>query len=360
MIRSLRRAMLLTGAIAACDDAVTDDEAPATHEGRIVAAVEDEGVLAVIDEVTGRVVRRIDLATEVHGARTAYTIHNVQGAPDGHTVWATAMPASDHGGHGDAPMPEELVGVDLETGAVTRRVPLGEELHVAHVVLDGQRAFVTANEADQVLFVDLARGEVTRRVDLPAGSGPHGARLTPDGRLVVAGMGDGSLQVVDTETGAVTSHDLPGVAVQSAVLPDGSAAFATLFDTRQVARLDLGTGDVRLFDLPADSAGPLQIYPHPDGGSVWVADQGVLLDRPAGDTLYRLDASTGEVLASIPVGQGPHGVVVTPDGASVWVTLLVDGSVQRVDVADGRVAATLPVGEGPNGITCLHEQGAMP
>ncbi len=360
MNRSLRFAALLAAALAACDDAAPDDEA-SPHEGHIVAAVEAEGVLAVIDQVTGRVVRRVDISPVVEGMRIPYAIHNVQGAPDGRTVWATTMPAGAHGGHVSMPLPDELVGVDLETGAVIRRIPLGRALHIAHVVLDGPRAFVTANQADVVLVVDLERGAVRRRVDLARGSGPHGARLTPDGgRLVVAGMGDGSLHVVDTVTGAVTAHDLPGVAVQTAVLPDGSAAFATLFDTRQVARLDLATDAVRLFDLPPDSAGPLQIYPHPDGGSVWVADQGVLLDRPAGRTLFRLDAATGEVLASVPVGEGPHGVVVTPDGASVWVTLLVDGSVQRVDVADGEVAGTVPVGDGPNGITCLHPHGAMP
>jgi YVTN family beta-propeller protein len=342
---------LAIAAAVACDDASTPHKA---GMNRIVAAVEKEGALVVIDEATGDVTHRVDLTA----GSMRYAVHNVQATPDGRTAWATAMPAME-GGHGG--MAEELVGVDLDEGSILRRIELGEDLHVAHVVIAGQRAFVTAYEADQVLFVDLAAGRVERRVALPPGTGPHGARLTPDGaRLVVAGMDDGSIQVVDTATGEVDAHDLPGMAVQTAILPDGSAAFATLYDTRQVARLDLATGELRIFVLPADSAGPVQIYPHPDGGSVWVADQGVLQGRPTGHTLFRLDARTGELLDRVEVGQGPHGVVVPPDGRSVWTTLLVDGAVQRVDVAAHRVSATVPVGEAPNGISCSHEGGAAP
>lgn len=357
-----RRAWVLPLALAACDDGGGSESGP-SETGTIVAAVEEDGVLAVIDKTSETVRARIDLGAELHGQPVRYNVHNVQGAADGHTVWATAMPADgehdpSHGG--PAPV-EELVGVDVAREAIFQRVPLGADLHVAHVVLDGGRAFVTANESDQVLFVDLEAASVTERVDLPAGTGPHGARLTPDGaKLVVAGMGDGSIHVVDTGSRAVRSYDVPGLAVQVAVLPDGSAAFATLYDTLQIARLDLGDGSLRLFDLPADSAGPVQIYPHPDGGSLWVADQGVVLGRPAGDRLYRIDAATGEVIARVTVGEGPHGVVVAPDGDSVWITLLVGGAVQRIAVDDLQVLATVPVGEGPNGITCLHGDGAMP
>ena len=116
----------------------------------------------------------------------------------------------------------------LATLRVRTRIPLGEDLHVAHVVVSDDVAYVTSFEADSVLVVDLAAREVVREVPLAPGTGPHGARLAPDGdALYVAGMGDGSLHVVDTATFEVTTRDLPGRAVQTAVLPDGKRSDTT-------------------------------------------------------------------------------------------------------------------------------------
>ena len=172
--------------------------------------------------------------------------HNVQAAPDGRTVWLTAMPNMEGGAHG-ADMPEELIGVDAAAYEVTSRIELGIGATCrAHVVISGDTGFVTANEADAVVVVDLAAKTVSRTISLPDGTGPR-CSPHPDGRvLVVAGMGDGSLVLVDVASGDVTRHDLPGRAVQTAVLPDGSAAFATVYDTRQVARIDLTTQVVTL------------------------------------------------------------------------------------------------------------------
>jgi DNA-binding beta-propeller fold protein YncE len=227
-------------------------------------SVEDDGTLAVLDGENGKLLRTIDLSQVAHGETNKVAVHNVQAAPDGRTVWLTAMPNAEGGGHG-ADMPEELIGVDTTTYEVTSRIELGTGLHAAHVVISGSTGFVTANETDAVVVVDLAAKSVSRTIALPEGTGPHGARLTPNGQtLVVAGMGDGAIVLVDVASGDVTRHELPGRAVQTAVLPNGSAAFATIYDTRQVARLDLSSHVVTLYDLPSTSVGPVQLYPTPD------------------------------------------------------------------------------------------------
>jgi DNA-binding beta-propeller fold protein YncE len=327
----------------------------------IFAAVEDDGTLAVLDGETGALLRTVDLSDTAHSERVKLDVHNVQVGPDGRTVWLTAMPSEEDGSHTGEPMPEQLVGVDAVTLAVTTRIELGSELHAAHVVISGTTGYVTANEADVVVVVDLAEKKVVSTIALPAGTGPHGARVTADGRtLVVAGMTDGSLQVVDTSTGSVTSYDLPGRAVQTAILPDGSVAFATIYDTRQVARLDLTSKALTLFDMPAGSAGPVQLYPAPDGRSVWVADQGLIDGEPAGNSLVQLDATSGEILRTALVDPGPHGVVMNQAGTRAWTTTLVNGTVQSIDAGSGAVLTTTPVGNRPNGISCSHPGGVMP
>lgn len=328
-------------------------------EDTIFVAVEEDGTLAALDGASGKLVATLDLSQD--GMK--FDVHNVQAAPDRQTVWLTAMPAEE-GGHeahtGGSPS-EQLIGVDVATFAVRDRIELGDGLHAAHVVVSSTTAYVTAYDADAVLVIDLAAKRAVSRIALPAGTGPHGARLTPDGKaLVVAGMKTGALVVIDLPSTRVDSYVLPGRAVQTAVLPGGARAFVSIYDTRQVASIDLVTRAITFIDLPAGAAGPVQIYPSPDASALWVADQGMLEGQPAGDKLYRIDITSATVAASVRVNHAPHGVVVNEEGSKVWTTTLVEGTVQSVDARTGEVLSTSSVGTKPNGISCLHRSGVMP
>ncbi|MSP56423.1 MAG: hypothetical protein EXR69_12590 [Myxococcales bacterium] len=79
----------------------------------------------------------------------------------------------------------------------------------------------------------------------------------------------------------------------------------------------------------------------------------------AGHELFRIDAATGEVTARVVVSEAPHGIVVSPDGATVWTTTLGTGTVDRVDTASLALLGSTPVGPGPNGIS-LSDGGVMP
>lgn len=353
----MKKLVIGLGIVAACQPGKSDDSAGSEDGACIAAAVEEEGAVALLD-AEGSLLGKVDLGTEVDGMAVAADVHNVQTLSDGAHLLATVMPAGDMEMEG---MVEELVIVDVASASVEGRITLGEDLHVAHVVTDDALAWVTAYEADLVLEVDLEAGAVTRSFALPAGTNPHGLRRLPDGSgLVVAGMGDGSMHLVDLDSGEVQSWDLDGRAVQAAALPDGSAAFASIYDTKQVARLDLATYELTVFDLPEDAVGPVQIYPTPDSAGLWVADQGYLEGDSAGEHLYRLDAATGEVTLTANVSPAPHGVVVRANGAEVWTTTLVDGTVDRVDAASGELLSSTAVGDGPNGITCTHDGAATP
>ncbi len=355
MRQVLMSVVALVAAVAACGEGARWTP----PEDAIFAAVEEDGSLAVLDGASGKLVATLDLSQD--GMK--FDVHNVQAAPDRQTVWLTAMPAEEggHDAHAGGALSEQLIGVDVARLAVRDRISLGEGLHAAHVVVASTTAYVTAFDADAVLVVDLAAKRVTSRIALPAATGPHGARLTPDGReLVVAGMKSGSLVVVDVASARVDSYPLPGRAVQAAVLPSGGRAFVSIYDTRQLASIDLGSRAISLIDLPAGAAGPVQIYPSPDSSTLWVADQGMLEGQPAGDKLYGIDVASATVRTTVRVNQAPHGVVVNEDGSKVWTTTLVDGTVQSVDTRTGVVLSMSPVGTKPNGISCLHRAGVMP
>lgn len=348
---------LTLAALAGCTGAPGDDSAPATPYDGAVVALQDQASLGFLDG-TGALTHTLDLATEVDGQELPWMVHNVQITPDGLTAVATAMAPMGDTGMAFS-VPDELLVIDLASQTLTRRCDLDTGMGIAHVVTDGSTAWATAYTEDILVLVDVATCHELARWPLPAGTGPHGIRRSADGgAFFVAGMGDGSLHRFDLE-GTRTSWDLPGLAVQVAVVPDGSAVFATLIDTLQVARLDLATDTVAIVDLPEGAMGPAQIYPSPDSKSVWVADQGAT-GGIAGHELFQLDAATGALLARVVVSEAPHGVVVSPDGQTVWTTTLGSGTVDRVDVGSLSVVGSTPVGPGPNGISLAVGGSVMP
>jgi virginiamycin B lyase len=75
-------------------------------------------------------------------------------------------------------------------------------------------------------------------------------------------------------------------------------------------------------------------------GSLWVSTTA----DPEG-FLVRVDPVSERVLASIPVGGFPVGIVAAE--GSIWVTNHTDGTLMRIDPVANRVVATIPVGPGP-------------
>lgn len=48
-------------------------------------------------------------------------------------------------------------------------------------------------------------------------------------------------------------------------------------------------------------------------GTVYTADQ-------AGDSISLLDTATNQLIATVPAGDEPHNVQISPDGQTLWMT----------------------------------------
>ena len=66
------------------------------------------------------------------------------------------------------------------------------------------------------------------------------------------------------------------------------------------------------------------------------------------NTLSVIDMATNKVTATIPVGIGPTGVAVTPDGSKVYVINYISNTISVIDTSTNKVTATMSVGHGPN------------
>jgi YVTN family beta-propeller protein len=332
---------------------------------KVYVALEGEGKVAVLDAAKQKVISRISLRERQGREMVEYMAHNVQVAPDGSKVWVTAnaMTKEAHSemnaGHGEKMMEaqakqDQLIVIDPKKDRIIKRISLGSELHLSHVVVsaEGDYAYALSQEKGLLYKIDTATYEVKNRIDLGAMSGPHGLRLSPDGtKAFVALMMGKGLAVVDTATGAVEKVDLPGAAVQTAVTPDGKTVAVSLFDTKQVALYRPETKQLSFINLPTEAKGPVQLYPTPDSKYVYVADQGYYFDQPTSEWVYKIDLSQGNVVQTIKVGKAPHGVVVSSDRRHAYVTNLLSNDVSVIDLQIGKEMKRIKVGETPNGIS---------
>lgn len=334
------------------------------HE-KVFVALEGEGKLAVIDPLSQKRVSNIDLSHD----GTTFSPHNVQSAPDGKTLWITAnvmgmkkehtsfrfIPtAKANENHGDLGMQDEVIVIDPNTEKILERIPLGMNLHLAHVVLtpDSKRALITAQTEGSISVYDAQTYRLIKKISMHPGDEPHGLRITSDGKeAYIATLKGNSVGILNLATLDLAYHELHGAGVQTAVMPDGATIFISLYDTKQIAFFDRMKNIWGSIALPNGAKGPIQLYPTFDSKYLYVADQGYYFGEPLGNSVFVINTSTKKVEKTISVGSAPHGIVIAPDDQRIYVTNIVSNDVSIIDRTSQTEVSRIPVGKEPNGIT---------
>jgi len=68
------------------------------------------------------------------------------------------------------------------------------------------------------------------------------------------------------------------------------------------------------------------------------------------NTVSVIDTGAGAVIATVPVAPGPHGMAITQDGRTVYVSGDGSSSLDVIDTATDTVVKTINVGKAPNGV----------
>lgn len=95
--------------------------------------------------------------------------------------------------------------------------------------------------------------------------------------------------------------------------------------------------------------------PNATDWSVWVTNQGEGVDTVTVFHNHDDDEDvTAEILATIPVGRGPHNVVFSPDGRQAWVAILGtppdNGFITVIDTTSYEIVADIEAGVKPHGL----------
>lgn len=194
---------------------------------------------------------------------------------------------------------------------------------------DGSYLIMTCEFAGKLVKIDMASRTVVGVIDLTTSamrpSSPHSDMLSmpqdlragPDGRTFYAAdmMSDGAF-VIDGDAFAVTAFVPTGVGAHG-VYPsrDGRLLYIANRGSNTVPGPPGGPGSVSVLDPATNQVvarWPVPGGGSPDMGNVSTDGTQLWLAGRFDDEVYVFDTRSGELIARIPVGTGPHGLTVWP------------------------------------------------
>ena len=203
-------------------------------------------------------------------------------------------------------------------------------------------ALLVLNKEGSLAIVDPGSRKVVGKVR--TGESPHEVAASNDGRLaVVSNYGEGSapgktLSVIDL----VGQKEIHRVELEVLRRPHGLAfADNKLYFTAEVnkiiGRYDPENNHVDWL-LGTGQSGTHMIWVNPNLSQMFTANIG-------GNSICIIDRA-GAIdwnVTTVPVGKGPEGFDVSPDGKELWAAQSQDGGVSIINIAEKRVVHTFNV-----------------
>ena len=139
---------------------------------------------------------------------------------------------------------DEIIVIDPLTDKIIKRIEMGTDLHLSHVALtsDSNYAIVAAQTKGVVYKINAKTYEVEKEINTEKGGEPHGLRISPDGKMAYIAMLKGkSIGLLDIGKMTLSYVPLKGAAVQTGVTPDGKYALASVYDAKSLAVYDIAS-----------------------------------------------------------------------------------------------------------------------
>lgn len=262
----------------------------------------ESGSITVIDLATNKVVTSI---------KTDGVTHNVQVSPYGKILAATVAAPMDE--NNNMNMNGKVLFYDTSNNELINEVEVGK--HPAHVDFthDGKYAVVANNEDNTVSIIDMSNYKVIKTVE--TGEGPHGLRITRDNTLAfVANMGEDSVSIISlVNFSNLNKKTLGKTPVTTALPPNDQTVLATLKGEDALAIYNMNSGAIDKVNV---GKGPAQVFVQPDGKYAFVANEGT--EESPSNSVSKINLETKAVEATIEVGKGAHGVVVSDDNKYIY------------------------------------------
>jgi DNA-binding beta-propeller fold protein YncE len=295
--------------------------------------------------------------------------------------------------------PGDLAFLNLASGKVVARVPVGREPHEVAVSSDGKYALATntganSNPGNTLSLIDLKTRKELRRVDLGPLRSPHGVwyqgglfYFTAEGAKAI-GAYNPATDHLDwiIGTGQDTTHNLvvsrDGTMIFTAnrgshtvtmleptLSPQGAAAWRTTLIPvcRSPQGLDLspdgktlwvgcrGSNEMAIISaaekkvvttFPTQTGQLARVRFTPDGKRVLAADLG------RGE-LTIWDAASHQELKRLKLGSYAEGILITPDGKHALIGVTTDDNIAEIDLQTLEITRRIQTGLGPDGMAWI-------
>jgi YVTN family beta-propeller protein len=262
-------------------------------------------------------------------------------SPDHHTLAAVSIGSNS------------VTFIDTATNAVKHTAYVGRSPHEAFFSPDGKEVWVAVRGEDYIQVLDGKTYAPTTRIKVP--NGPGMTIFAPDGRYAyVCSSFTPQTVVIDARTKKIVGR----VKQESPFCPD----IAATPDGRQVWMTLKDTGKVMVFDARP----PFAVQKVIDTGAITnhvnfvrnAAGQFAYVTVGTLNTVKVFRTDTFAQTASIAVGALPHGLWPSGDGSRVYVGLENADGVAVIDTASNTVIATIPIGQAPQGV--MYAPNAVP
>jgi YVTN family beta-propeller protein len=243
-----------------------------------------------------------------------------------------------------------LAVVDPASGTVTGRIAVGEGPHEIVASDDGKWAFASnygtgPAPGRTISMIDLAAKKELRRIDVSPLRRPHGLAIA-GGKLYFTAEADKKVARYDPaadridwtfETGQATTHMI-----------------RLTRDMRTIFTANIGSDSVSAIERGADGAWHQTVIPvgkgpegnalTPNGRELWVA-------QSRDGAVSIIDVASKQVIATIDAGtKRSNRIAFTPDGTRALISDLDAGELVVIDAAARTVSRRVPVGKMPEGI----------
>ncbi|MEK6578347.1 MAG: YncE family protein [Bdellovibrionota bacterium] len=201
-----------------------------------------------------------------------------------------------------------------------------------------RKLLVTLMGEDNIAIINPADGAVKTKI--PVGGEPHDVICSSDGKWAyVSNPKTDDFSVIDIEKASVhktipfTKGYLPW---HVEISQDDSKVFVALQHASRIAVINTANFKVSYIHTPEKFPGPWAISTPKGGTKVYVSLNGSIPGGTAnsGTRVGVFDsARTNPKMKTIRVGKGPHGMIASPDGTSVYVANQYSHEIWKIDVA---------------------------
>ena len=317
-----------------------------THD-RVYTTDQTSNVVSVIDPSSNKLLGVIRLGNPVPGALSPlYTgqllVHGLGYSPDSRTLAVVSIASN------------AVTLIDTATNKVRGTVYVGRSPHEAFFTVDGHELWVTVRGENYISVIDPHQMKETRRIELA--DGPGMTMFGTDGKYAfICSSFTPELTVVETATYQIAKR-IPQASAfcpNIAVTPENDEVWITLKD---IGKVQVFSARPPFEQLALLETGPITNHVNfannVNGKFAYVtiggADEVKVYQRGPSPTL----------VASIPVGDLPHGIWPSGDGTRVYVALENGNRTAAIDTLTNSVIANIPVGQTTQAL--VYVPGAVP